>query len=674
LAAPRKRWRNNPDNVTLATTMSEVALLQETLRRAAARRRLESALRGLWLGLFAGSAAWLVALGCYKFLPLPEALATWAWILAPGGALLGFLLGGRKPVSLDTAARILEGRQALSQRLSTALEVSNSPSESQTTWTRLVVADAAAAIRGMDVHRLLPLSVPRFARWIPVLLAVVVGLGFVPEYRSAAHLQKQKDAAILRDTGKKMAELIRRELEQRTPAGEPVREALDAAGLLGDRLSQVKLTKADALLDLKNARERLEQEALQLDKDPALQRLQQAARTPGGGSSSANSALQKQLEKMQKSLQGATPDALDKLAEKLQQAQKAAAGMQGAAPDAAAQQAMAQALAQLAQTAQNLGLSLGGLEKALESLKNLQVDRLLQDLKQAGTDLEKMRDMAKKLAEMQQQMEQMGKDLAEQLDRGQADNAAETLDKMVEQLQQSGLTPEQIEKLMAEVSKALKPASQYGKVGEMLKKAAEQMKAGDKANAAKNLADAAKELKKLAQQAKDMDQLAEALDAMDAAQLAIMSGKAWQPGNCKGGACKGCGIHPGGKPGMGRGGKPGRGVGTWADENDWMYYPEISERWDNTGLDRPDMEGRGHTDRGEATLSKNVAPTKLQGQFTPGPMPSIPLRGVSITGNSSVQYQQAVDTAQSDAQSALNQDQIPRAYRGAVKGYFDDLK
>lgn len=654
--------------------MSEVALIQDTLRRAATRRRLEAALRGLWLGLFSGSALWLLALGTYKLLPLPENVPAWAWVVAPAGALFGFLLGGRKPVSLATAARILEGRQALSQRISTALEVSTAPAESQTTWTRLVVTDAAAAIRGLDLQKLLPIGIPRFARWIPVVLAAVVGLGFVPEYRSAAHLQKKKDAAIIRETGKKMAELIRRELEQRTPVGEPVREAIDAAALLGDRLSQAKLTKADALQDLKNARERLESEARQLDKDPTLQRLQQAARTPSSGSGSANSALQKQLEKMQKSLSGTTPDALEKLAKQLQQAQKAAAGMQGASPDAAAQEALSQALAQLAQSAQNLGLSLGGLEKALESLKNLQVDRLLQDLKQAGNDLEKMRDMAKKLAEMQQQMEQMGKDLAEQLDRGQADNAADTLEKMVEQLKNSGLTPEQVEKLMAEVSKALKPAGQYGEVGEMLKKAADQMKSGDKADAAKNLADAAKELRKMAQQAQDMNQLADALSAMEATQLAIMSGKSWQPGNCKGGACTGCSLHPNGRPRAGKGGKPGRGVGTWADENDWMYYPEISERWDNSGIERPDMAGKGHTDRGDGTLSKNVAPTKLQGQFSPGPMPSIPLRGVSITGNSTVQYQQAVDAAQSDAQSALNQDQIPRSYRGAVKGYFDDLK
>jgi len=654
--------------------MSEVALLQDTLRRAAVRRRLASALHGLWFGLFLGSSAWLLGLAAYKLFPIPDAFPVWAWLAAPIAAVIGAIVGGWKSVTLATAARVIESRQTLDQRLSTALEISNSGAATESPWTRLVLTDAAQAIRGLDIAKLLPLGIPRFARWIPVVLAVVVGLGFVPEYRSAGYLQKKKDAEILKDTGKKMADLIRREIERRPPATEPVREALNSIGELGDRLTQAKLTKADALQDLKNARERLESEARQLDKDPALQRLQQAARTPSGGAGSANSALQKQLEKMKETLKGAQPDAMEKLAQKLQEAQKAAAGMQGASPDAAAQQALSQSLAQLAQTAKNMGLSLDALDKALDALKNLQVDRLLQDLKQAGLDLDKMRDMAQKMAEMQQQMESLGKDLAEQLDRGQADAAAETLDKMVEKLQSSGLTPEQAEKVMAEVSKALKPAGQYGQVSEFLKKASDQMKSGEKSDAAKNLADAAAELRKLAKESQDLQQLADAMEALEAAQLAISSGKAWKAGTCQGGACKGCGLHPGNRIGWSRGGKPGKGVGTWADENGWMYYPEISERWDNSGVNRPDMAARGHTDRGEGKLGDNIAPTKLQGQFNPGPMPSITLKGVSIKGTSTVQYQQAVDTAQSEAQSALNQDQIPRSYRGTVKGYFDDLK
>ena len=55
-------------------------------------------------------------------------------------------------------------------------------------------------------------------------------------------------------------------------------------------------------------------------------------------------------------------------------------------------------------------------------------------------------------------------------------------------------------------------------------------------------------------------------------------------------------------------------------------------------------------------------------------MPSITLKGVAIKGNSTVEYQRAAQAAQADAQSALNQDQVPRAYQNTVKDYFDDLK
>ena len=87
------------------------------------------------------------------------------------------------------------------------------------------------------------------------------------------------------------------------------------------------------------------------------------------------------------------------------------------------------------------------------------------------------------------------------------------------------------------------------------------------------------------------------------------------------------------------------------------------------------MDGRGQTDRGEGALNDALKPTKVKGQFTPGgPMPSITLKGVSIKGQSKVDYEQAATTAQSAAQSALSQEKVPRAYQGAVKDYFDDLK
>lgn len=115
------------------------------------------------------------------------------------------------------------------------------------------------------------------------------------------------------------------------------------------------------------------------------------------------------------------------------------------------------------------------------------------------------------------------------------------------------------------------------------------------------------------------------------------------------------------------------GVGTWA-ENDSLSPENITDLWDNSGLNRPDTDPRGHTDR-DPTRPDNLTPTKVKGQMSPGgQMPSITLKGVHVKGEARVGYTEAITAAQSDAQSALSQDKVPRAYQGAVRDYFDDLK
>ena len=323
---------------------------------------------------------------------------------------------------------------------------------------------------------------------------------------------------------------------------------------------------------------------------------------------------------------------------------------------------MSQSLSDLAKRAQELGLSLPSLDEAIKALENSQIDQFLKDLKMTEIDLEKMQAMAKALQELQQQQAQLGKDLAEQLDKGQAEAAIQTLEKMTEQLKKGALTEEQLKKMLEEVDKAVRPGSQYGKVGDFLKGAVGKMQGGDKPGAAQSLADASDELKRLLDQLGDAQSLMASLDALQKAQMCV--------GNCMGwGQCLAK------IPRAGKGGRPGRGVGTWSDDNGWLTYAEMTDRWDNSGLQRPDMAPRGETDRGEGELSDALVPTKVKGKLSPGgSMPSITLKGVSIKGQSKVAYTEAVTKAQSEAQSALSQEQVPRAYQGAVKDYFDDLK
>jgi chromosome segregation ATPase len=394
--------------------------------------------------------------------------------------------------------------------------------------------------------------------------------------------------------------------------------------------------------------------------------MEQAARASGGNDAQTAAGLQKQIEAMQKQLGTPTgnPDALDKLKKDLEKLQEAAKGMasKNTPGSDAERQKLSESLSALSKQMQDMGLQLPQLDDAIKAMEANQTDLVLKDLEASLTDLEKMRDMAKSLQQLQQQSEKLGKDLAEQLKNGQPELAQSTLQKMVAQLKSADLTPEQLKKILEEVSKAIDPAGNYGKVADHLKKASQQMQAGNKPGGAQALAAAAKELENLTQQMGDAQELAATLDSLNQASMCIGSGQGWS-------------SRTGNKPGYNPYGKgPGGGVGTWGDPNG-QWDGQWSDHWDNSGMNRPDQDPMGHTDRGEGELSDALKPTKVKGQFKPGgQMPSITLKGVSIKGQSKVAYEEAATAAQSDAQSALSQEKVPRAYQGAVKDYFDDLK
>lgn len=609
-----------------------------------------------------GCLVWLVSLLLFKLLPIPIESMVWTGVSTGLFVVAGFLVGWLRPLSVPETARWLDERQALQQRLSTALEMADQKVDPK--WKELLLADAAGHAKKVDLKQLLPFSLPQASRWALLILAIGAGLGFVPEYRSSAYLQQKKEKEVIKEVGHQVALLTRRNLENRPPALEETKQALGQAALFGDELTQKPISRTEALKDLANVTEKLKQELKELEKNPSLKPLERAARESSSKSGSSPSDLQKQIESLQKGQgnQTASPDQMDKLKEALKQAQKAAAGMpaKDSPGGAEARQQMAQSLSDLARQSREMGVSMPSLDEAIAALQADQTDLFLKDLNIASTDLEKLADMSKTLQQLQQQASKLGKDLAEQLKNGQAELAQETLGKMIDQLKSANLSKEQLDKMLKEVSKAVDPAGQYGKVAEYLGKAAKQLQQGDKSNSAQSLADASKELQKLMDQMGDAESLAATLDALKKAQMCLAQGKGW-------GECQGLGFNPNGSKG-------GKGVGTWADENNWVL-PQYSDLWDNSGIERPDMDARGHSDRGDGQLSEAAVPTKVRGQFSPGgSMPSITLKGVSIKGTSTVGYQEAVKAAQSDAQAALNQDQVPRAYQGAVKDYFDDLK
>jgi hypothetical protein len=658
--------------------MSQLELIEQTLKRTASRIRLERMWRALWQGILIGGAVWLASLGAYKLAPLPIYTVYAGALAGVVIVLIAMIVGGCRKMSLAETARFVDSRRQLKERLSTALEMSSSSADAA--WKELVVSDAAQHASNIDPRQLLPLRLPSVARWALAVLVLGAGLGFIPEYRTKAYVEKKQEQANIKETGKQLAELTRQSLAQRPPALEPTQKSLESVAEAGEKLAKQTLTRSDALRDLASVTDKLGKESRQLEQNPAVKRMEKAARESNSGGLPSPSELQKQMQGLQNALGKTTsdPDKLDKLQRDLQKLQQSAANMpnKDSAGAQAAREQLAQALSELAKQAQEMGASLPGLEDAIKALQSDQTDLMLRDLELAMHDLEKMKEMAKAMQNLQQQMAKLGKDLAEQLKNGQAQAAQATLQKMMEQLKSSNLSQEQLQKLMDEVSKAIDPAQQYGKVGEHLKNASQQMQQGKKADAAQSLAQASQELDKLMQQMADAQSLRDALEALQRAQQAIAMNKNWseaQGGKCS--ACSGEGCSKCKGRGWGHGGKPGSGVGTWAEETGWTYFPEHNEAVDNSGVTRPDMDPRGLTDRGEGEHNPNLLPTKVRGQMSPGgSMPSITLKGVSIPGQSSIQFEEAAAAAQSEAQSALNQDQVPRAYRSNVRDYFDDFK
>lgn len=653
--------------------MSEIEFIQNTLAQAARLRRLQRGLRGLWIGLFVGACLWLLLLGLYKLFPLPVSLLYWSGGAAVVFPLIGFLLGFWRTESLPTTARWVDLQEGLKERLSTAMELSSD--ENSGPWRELLVNDAAAHANELQKRKLVRFSLPGLARWTVLILAVAFGLGFVPEYRSNSFKAGEEDGARIEEAGRQIEQLVRRELVRRPALDDGVQQVLENAEELGQEFQKATLTRSEALKDIASVQDRLKKELNELGQESALRRMARAARSQPTRNNNSAAAAQKQMKALQKQLGStkADPEKLDQLQKQMEQLQQTARDLanKGGGTDAERAQ-MSQSMAALSSQAAALGMSLPELDQAMQALAANQADLFLQNLEAATTDLEKLKKAAQRMQQLQAQMNKAGKDLAEQLENGQAKMAQQTLERMTKQLQESGLTPEQFKEMLEEVAKAVDPASSYGKASEFLEKAVQQMDQGNKAGASQSLANAAKELEELLEQFGDAQSLMAAMEAMKEASMVIVSGQKW--GLCK--SCSGSGCSACRGRGVGEGGRPGSGVGTWADEDSgWLYDGSWSELVDNSGLERPDLDPRGISDRGEGELNPALDPSKIRGKFSPGgPMPSISLKGVSIRGSSQIQFQEAATAAQADAASAVNQDKVPRPYQGSVRDYFDDLK
>src|SRR3954468_11123830 len=257
--------------------MSDLQIIESTLAKTAQRKRLDSALRRLWQGLLWGAAAWVVLLAVYKLAPIRREIGLYSWMVLPTAAFFGFLFGWLRPVTLSEAARWIDNQKHLQERLSTALEISRSAQNED--WKKLVVSDAAKAVTSVNPKELLPFKFPRASRWAVALLVIGVILGFVPEYRTKAYVQQKQDEKIIKEVGKELAQLTKRNLETKPPVMESTKKAIEQVHDLGDYMGKAQLSRTDALKDLASVTEKLKEQTREMMKNQAIKNLERAARS-----------------------------------------------------------------------------------------------------------------------------------------------------------------------------------------------------------------------------------------------------------------------------------------------------------------------------------------------------------------------------------------------------------
>jgi len=652
--------------------MSEQELIQSKLRAVASRLQVMAVLRFVARVAFWTCLVLLIVLGTYKLFPFPFGVLQGAFIGAGavivGSCVVVFL----RRVSLASAARVADQKLSLKERLSSAFEFCKSAQDGA--MAGLVLRDAAKHAEVLNPKQIIPFHLPPSARWVLVMLLAIVGLAFVPEYRTEKFKQEQRVKADVKKEGEKIADLVRKIEQKAKPAVlDQMKEEVKAVGELGEQFKKVAVAKEDALRDLNNVADMIRKKQEQLGENKGVRSLNRKAAAGGSEPSAQQKAqLQQKINDLQKKLGSQTPPSPEQI-EKTKQELKQALEKVKANPDPKsaagqeAKQALEKAMDSAMQQAKDYGNVGDSLDKAMEAMKQADVDMVAKHTGDAIKDLEQMKEQSAALSKMQQQAQQAGKDLADQLDKGQAQAAKETLEKFIEQLQQSNLSDKQKEQMAQELTKALDPAKDYGKVGENLEKAISQLAKNDKTGASNSMQSAAEELQRMMDAQAEGQQLAEMMEQLQKSQCQIANGNC-QGENCQNGTCKG-----GGTSGTPKGGK-NRGFGDWPDENN-QQVPEYSENWDNTGLSRDGKDPRGVTDRGDPKITGKTTPTKIQGRMGEGgTMPGIQLKGVSIKGQSSVEMEQTTTSAKQEAEDALNKEQIPKSYQGQVKEYFDSLK
>ena len=625
--------------------------ISEALAQVTARLRLVRWVQHTSRGALGGVAIALVAVACAHFDVLPDWLPLEA--VLPGVVLLG-IAGGTittflRPISLMDAARLAEARLGLKERLSSALEFERAPqgaiAPDAVLLMRLQLEDAASHARSLKAVEAVPLRWPWEAKAVLgglAILALVLFLPTLPVFVPPSTLIERQIVHKTGDKIQKTAHLIQKQAEDQHLEG--TRRTAAAMQRLGKRLATGKMDKKQAMVQIAKLTQQMKMD-------------QQKRALANSGAGAGSKSMAQAGQQLAQALAGASASASSSKA--------GGAGQKAGGGNKAGQKPGA-----------NGGK--GGKKGANDPFNGFTVPSTSKNKNAASNPSPSSLPPTPELRKAAQAMQQNdSKGLSEQL-RQMADHAA--LGKMspAEQAQAA----QDLQKLATALKNTPMPETQ-----KHTQAAADALKRGDKSAAASEMRKAADAAEREAHNQADQQ-------AMQGAQNATEGAESDMAGANSVGDIQDSSGQPGPGQGKGKGQGKGNGSGQGEGEGDGLGSGEgkHGSGKGNGGSGGGGMAGGKPGDTGEGS-----SPLKHLGKMDPskmsknnklyfgkplnaGPSKSGPIRKVGSNPNavpgqtaSKVPYYDYVAPAQKRAESTMDKEDIPPAYRSEVRKYYNAL-
>ena len=540
----------------------------------------------LWLNRWFMALAWCGtgAAGAFALLVLVQRAFSFGFsvfvpglVLAAGAVIASLVYLVLTRESAAVAAVRLDEAAGLRERISSGryYEVSDDP------FAQAVRADAENVAASVTVRQHVRLRTPDGLAWTggASLLAALMFLVPLGVFASEQAVQQNRQVAEMRQT----ATVLKRNLD-------PVVEMFQSNPALKD----------------------LEDEAKKLKEEPS-------------------SKLTRPMD-----LERETVKKLDNLADAVKQKRaesrfddaqsmrKALRGLKVPTESDAATQKLSKALAQ--GDFQAAREEIKALQEQLATLEHEEDKEMVEKLGKQLKELSEQLDELAQNKELQQKLSQAGVD-PEQVDRLLNNLKKEDLEQVKKQLQEQGLSQQQIQQLAEQLQQQQSRCSQCKQLSKSMGQAG-QCGQGQMGEAMSGLSMADQQLSELEQLEQEMNQL-------DAAMSQLQDAK----NGCQGGKCNG---QQGKGQGQGGMGKLGRGKGGLAPEA-------------QTDVDFKKERAKVHTGKGS-----------IIGQFL--------IEGEQVKGEVSKEFVEVVKAAEREASDAVSRDRVPRQYQKAVKEYFSNVQ